>query len=133
MKKFYKNYRSHIWLLVLAAIFAIIFSIWVFYNQTPLVCGLSSFLFGLILLYAGIKLAPIRAQKKCFTIYNWEWILCIVMAIALWIFWELRMPNHAKTLIIVVGVLAWYAVVYLLGMFFINSARSLYDSLNDYE
>ena len=131
MKKFYKNYRSHIWLLVLTLLFSAVFSIWVFYYPTPLVCGLSFFWFGVFLLYAVIKLTPVGVGGKCFSLYNWEWLLCVVLSTALWIFWELHIPDHGKTWVVVVSVLLWYFIVWLLGLFFINTMQELDDVIDD--
>ena len=133
MKKFYKNFRSHIWLFVLTLLFSAVFSIWVLNAQTPLTWGIGMFIFGIVLLYAGIKLTPLDARGGKWTCYNWEWLVCVILATALWIFLGLRMPNHARTLILVVGVLAWYLVVWLFGLFFINTIGMIDESLDDYE
>ena len=129
MKKFYQNYRNHIWLFALTVIFSAVFSIWVLNSQTPLVWGISMFLFGIVLLYVGIKLTPLGEVYR-FGLYCWEWLICVVLAAAMWIFLGLRMPNHAETWIGVVGVLSWHVVVWLLGLFFIYSIKVLDDSDN---
>ena len=118
LKSFYRNYSNHIWLLVVVLLLATLYSILVFREQTPLVWGLYMFVFGFVLIFLCGAVAPLREDEKFLVQYLFLWTVCVVLFIGMMIFWGLYIPHDADTSVIVVGVLAWYVCVWLLGIFF---------------
>ena len=78
-----------------------------------------------MLMYVAIKLAPIGQPKSVLSVYLWGWRICILLITALFIFWGLYIPHHAKTYLIVIGILAWVIPLWFAGSFFICSSHAI--------